>query len=464
MSFCLAFLLMAAGTPAAAQRVESTLQQAPEVAFGGGVHLVVWADYRSGQPCEIYAARVTPTAQVLDPDGFLAGRGPNAHGPAVAFGDGVFLLVWHSYVAPKGVRAARITPGGDVLDTVPIVVSTRTKSYSSGPAVTFNGTDFVVAWHDDRAESTLFRVYAARVTPGGVVRDPDGLAVSPRRCDWARKAIASGGGVSLVAWLDLVSGRWELWGARIAPDGTVLDSAGIPIAPDSSGAWSPSIAFDGTNFLVTMSSTVSDDIHAAFVTPGGAVLDTPFVLLRIDDTQYTQDVAFDGVNYLVVWEDTDPYPFAIRGTRVTPAGAVLDSQLVLVDSGPGFSRSPRIAFDGTNYLVAWEDDRTRPNDYDIYAARVTPAGVVLDPGGFPVCALVGLSGRPAIGPAVESEPSVVRAMLERPANAAPAVLFSAAGRRVAYLGAGRNDLSRIAPGVYFLQTGAAPARRLVLVR
>jgi hypothetical protein len=47
---------------------------------------------------------------------------------------------------------------------------------------------------------------------------------------------------------------------------------------------------------------------------------------------------------------------------------------------------PRVAFDGTNYLVAWEDERS--GSQDIYGARVTRGGVVLDPAGFLI-----LSGR-----------------------------------------------------------------------
>ena len=72
----------------------------------------------------------------------------------------------------------------------------------------------------------------------------------------------------------------------------------------------------------------------------------------------------------------------IYGARVSPAGRrARPGRDPDLDGGEPADR-PALAFDGTNYLVAWED--ARGAGADIYGARVSPAGAVLDPGGIAI--------------------------------------------------------------------------------
>ena len=43
-----------------------------------------------------------------------------------------------------------------------------------------------------------------------------------------------------------------------------------------------------------------------------------------------------------------------------------------------------VSFGDTDFLVAWHRRRTGLDDGDVYGARVTPQGTVLDPAGFVV--------------------------------------------------------------------------------
>ena len=102
------------------------IQRTPHVAFGGGVFVIVWQEGWHGEDgrSRIYAARVTPEGKVLDPGGIqvaAAKTGVQEH-PRVAFGGGVFLVVWQDLRNGKDadVLAARLSPEGKLLDAEPI--------------------------------------------------------------------------------------------------------------------------------------------------------------------------------------------------------------------------------------------------------------------------------------------------------------------------------------------------------
>ena len=68
------------------------------------------------------------------------------------------------------------------------------------------------------------------------------------------------------------------------------------------------------------------------------------------------DVAFGGDNYMVAWSDVRLSDrFNIYGTRVTPAGEVLDPDGILIGQSTDsiIEFEPAIAFTGTRFFVVW---------------------------------------------------------------------------------------------------------------
>lgn len=199
-------------------------------------------------------------------------------------------------------------------------------------------------------------------------------------------AVAFDGTNYLVVWLDA-----HIWGARVTPTGVVLDTNQILISTTpSTNYFQPlAVAFDGSNYLVVwvdIRDTANMDIYGARVTPTGVVLDPNGI--RISSSPYREEqpsIAFDGTNYLVVWVYWVNYGYEgyIYGARVTPAGVVLDPNGIPISTAPVYRFHPSVAFDGTNYLVVWDDARNTGGHYcDIYGARVAQNGTVLDPGGI----------------------------------------------------------------------------------
>jgi hypothetical protein len=163
------------------------------------------------------------------------------------------------------------------------------------------------------------------------------------------------------------------------------------------GAW-PAAVFDGTQYLAVWEDhrLRRPILYGGRVTADGTALD-PYGFRILDaapqavyETVYEPDVAFDGENFLVVTEAGG----RIHGIRVSPAGEVLDPGGFLiadsVDAAP-----PSLVFDGEQYRVAWW--QSAPGSEGIYQARVEPNGTVLDPGGVFVYATnEEYSGWPAV--------------------------------------------------------------------
>jgi hypothetical protein len=378
-------------------------QSSPTVAFDGVNSLVTWTDRRSDPSEDIYAARVTPQGTVLDPSGIVVSAAANTQEcPFVAFDDSNFLVAWFDTRSTGygDVYAARVTPQGVVLDPSGIAVSTAAE-YQIAEDVGFDGTNFWVVWNDNRGGSSS-DIYAARVTPQGTVLDPSGIPVSTAGGDQYNSAVALGGGNLLVTWEDYRNNPYEpdVYAARVTPAGTVLDPQGILATLAIGWQEYPAVAFDGANFLVSWSNVRSDStrvVCAARVTPQGAVLDSLVIAISTAPGWHSDPaIAFDGTNYLVTWMDYRNGSYGdIYATRVTPQGAVLDPSGIPVSTDPSDQLYPTIAFDGTNYLVTWMDDRSG-STYDIYAARVTPAGTVLDPSGILVSAAADYQMYPAV--------------------------------------------------------------------
>ena len=74
-----------------------------------------------------------------------------------------------------------------------------------------------------------------------------------------------------------------------------------------------------------------------------------------DGIQSDPDVAFDGNNYMVIWSDLRfAGNNAVYGTRVTPAGSILDPAGIQIGPVNGtYQKEPSIIFIDDKYFVVW---------------------------------------------------------------------------------------------------------------
>ncbi len=286
----------------------------PDVEWGGESHLVVWQDLRSRRNWEIYGNRVTRAGVVRDPQDIAIGVGAgNRRHPRVAWGGGVFLVVWMEERPGSGwdVAAARVGSDGVVLDPGGITVATGPDDQTR-PAVTWNGGAFVVAWMDGRNGGS--DIAAMRVAPSGRLLDQNPIVVSAAPGEQSYPALASRRGETAVVWVDRRStGPFALYGARLAVDGSVLDPEGVPLSTTPRLHMFPAIACGERECLavweeehdsaapMTRITDVVRDVRAVSWAPtraGRAFAVAPDAL-----GNHFSKVATDGHRYLVVWKD-----------------------------------------------------------------------------------------------------------------------------------------------------------------
>jgi hypothetical protein len=393
-------------------RIRTVLgEPAPALAFDGTNYLVTWAENRSGTDTDIFGVRVGRDGADRDATPITISHGArNQETPSVAFDGTNYLVTWtdwrndvHGDRVNADIFASRVSRAGVALDPTGIAVSTHGSSQFE-PALAFDGTNYLVVWGDSRVGES--DIYGTRVTRAGAVLNSAGNPISTAARAQFGASVAFDGTNYLVVWTDLrPSGtgpdRADVFGTRVAKTGAVLEPSGFDVSPGAATDdpyHGTALGLDGTRFLALWAAPNISDVVGARVTKAGGVLETaPIIISRAADEQRKPAVAFDGTNDFVVWTDIrSENQEDIRGGRVGPGGSILDGQGIAISTAANRQLAPAIAFDGTNYLVVWTDSRASATSSDIYGARVSKDGTVLDPAGLAISTAPRLQAEPKV--------------------------------------------------------------------
>jgi hypothetical protein len=321
----------------------------------------------------------------------------------VAFDGTNYLVVWVEH--GDGIYGARVSEDGAVLDQTPIPISTE-ETGEGDPRVAFNGTNYLVAWTDSRYATLgdASDVYAARVSPTGEVIDRTGIPIATVAINQQVGGVASDGTKFLVVWdgLDARTDEYTIRGARIDDTGKVLDPEGFSISKGAEEQITPSVAFDGKNYLVAWHDSrgwPDSNIYGTRVSKAGKVIDPAAIAIsRSPKVLNGPSVTAGDDQYLVTWTHLrDDFNYDVWGARVSSEGTVLDSDGLLIGFAPDHQWLPNAAFDGRNYLVAWEDLRRGNDKAYVYGTRVSRTGDVLEPVGMALSRAMPVQAMPSVG-------------------------------------------------------------------
>ncbi len=250
------------------------------------------------------------------------------------------------------------------------------------PRIAFNGTYYLIAWRSGRI---YWDIWGARVTKSGILLDPAGIAICDAPGDQYYLDVASNGTDFLVVW-DYQGG--DIYGTRVSSDGIVLDTAYIPICTEGHCQIEPRVASNGNDYFVAWADARIPgngpyDIYGARVTSTGIILDPDgFPIITWPSNQGCGDIVYGDPHYFIAWDDMAGGPYHIYGLRLNSDGTVIDTNGIVICRQPGSQTMPAIAFDGTNFMVSWFDNRN--SEYEVYGSLITSSGTVLDTIGFPI--------------------------------------------------------------------------------
>lgn len=210
-------------------------------------------------------------------------------------------------------------------------------------------------------------------------------------------AVAVGPENTLVAWSDYRRTEdlaHEVFGTRIGPLGETLDGDGIPLTGPVTGG--PALTALGDQFLIVWAK--GPQVFARRMTSAGQLLDAQPITVTSgqsnhpypDNINLFLTAASDGKNFWVAWIDYRSIPLGtpehlvygyqdVYAARISSAGQVLDRNGIRICAGRGMQEAPKLSPRAD--FITWMDYRT-PGQRALFGARLHPRGLCLDPAGF----------------------------------------------------------------------------------
>jgi MYXO-CTERM domain-containing protein len=324
-------------------------QTEPAVASNGEQVMVVFEDRREDKPgADIYAARITPEGEPIDRAARPLGVGPAVQRePQVAWDGTNFVVVWHEGL--RGLVLARVSREGEVLDRPPVVIpGTEQQQFLSNPAICGDGDGALIVWNARKDEAPLppapqtreAELRALRLPAGAGPQDGTSLLLT-KTADLAAASVRIGCNpkAALIAW-----------SGRVNPDRPPALYLGRLLR-----GWDK---LDLRPGLVELQRGVSDE------EPG---------------------IATDGAGFLVSWRSIYRGQRTVWGMRLDGDGYLLDSPAIEIGTSNSGLRTTA-SWDGQQYLVTTvhtQDDLP----FQLRGRRVSADGLVPDRQWFPLAQL-----------------------------------------------------------------------------
>lgn len=287
-------------------------------------------------------------------------------GGAVYGGSNGIVAIQGDNNSSNSINAQLVDAGGELIGSR---ISIGAEGFFPGAIPIFDGTNYFLVWcgFDYILKGQLVS------TSGNLIGSPFNIANNISSERPSLFDLAFGENTTLVIFIKTDG---HVYGQIVDKSGNLVGNQ-IPIS--SNLARESSIAFDGTNFLVTWVENVNDkDIYGQFVSKSGSLVGSNFI---IDNGPYFSDnptsLAYDGTRYLLAFHETpnsqgENPKWTIVGKFITTSGTVEESFTIVDSSAQPFL--PKVAFDGNNYFITW----TQFTNYSLMGRFFNTSGTPLN--------------------------------------------------------------------------------------
>ena len=356
----------------------------------GGVHMV-WETYTSWQN-DIFSANIT-AQDTAGPNTALSTGGPMQIRADTAAGGNGYMVVYRSDTGENGrILAQPLDADGDPLLAEPVQLDLGSMGNTPGaPTVAWNGSLYLAVWNRSGA------IYAQRIQQDGTKVDPNPISALS---GFGPVDVAAVGDVFLVAGLRYGGNVQIIYpvGVRLrGSDGVILD--GTPIILGENYTRSMGLASFGDRWMAvsfatwshdeSIGSTVGKFIQADGSTGVAFSIYGPYTMGGNGIIEVS--AASDGTSALALQsvEVTSGVELDLVGVIVNGDGSL--EPAVNLTPWSGNQYRPRVAWDGSQYIAVYNEQKNRfaPHTMDaidatsdLFGMRISAAGVPIDPHGF----------------------------------------------------------------------------------
>ncbi len=270
----------------------------------------------------------------------------------------------------------------------PVCIATKSQNNSHAVPDTKGGA--IIAWDDNRNSVTgSTDIYAQRIKNNGFGKwTTNGIAVCSNTLTQKSVAITGSGidGSAIVVWEDKRAGNNDIYAQKIDSSGNVLWTLdGVAVCNKTTSQKNPKLISDNAGgAIIVWEDSVNFywDVYAQRISSSGALLwaTTGVAVCAAPNTQVNPKIDVDDMGGAVItWQDKrNSTDYDIYAQRLNPAGIIQwAANGVVVCNSIGVQNNPRIEPDGSNgALISWIDKRVG-TDYDIYAQRISASGTAM---------------------------------------------------------------------------------------